>query len=160
MAPPPPLPPAIVVNLGLALVATSTAPLLLLDSSLRIMASSKAFCRVFHIEPAEIEGCLLSELGAGEWNKPQLLAMLRAAAAGYSEVEGYEIDLNRQGQPDQHLVIGAKKLPFSSEDEVRIVLSVTDVTQARLAEKIREDLLRDKEILLQELHHRVANSLQ
>jgi two-component sensor histidine kinase len=160
MAPHAPLPPAIVVNLGLALVATSTAPLLLLDSSLTIIASSKSFGRTFQIEPAKIEGCLLSELGAGEWNKPQLLAMLHATAAGYSEVEGYEIDLSRQGQPDQRLVIGAQKLPFSGEDEVRIILSVTDVTQARLAEKIREGLLRDKEILLQELHHRVANSLQ
>jgi two-component sensor histidine kinase len=155
-----PRPPATVVNLGLALVATSTAPPLLLDSSLTIMASSKSFCRSFQIERAKIDGCLLSELGAGEWNKPQLLAMLHATAAGYSEIEGYETDLNRQGQPDQRLVIGAQKLPYSGEEEVRIVLSVTDVTQARLAEKIREDLLRDKNILLQELHHRVANSLQ
>jgi two-component sensor histidine kinase len=152
--------PATVVNLGLALVATSNAPLLLLDNSLTIIASSKSFCRSFHIERAKIDGYLLSELGAGEWNKPQLLAMLHATAAGYSEVEGYEIDLNRQGQPDKRLVIGAQKLPYSGEDEVRVVLSVTDITQARLAEKIREDLLRDKNILLQELHHRVANSLQ
>jgi len=34
------------------------------------------------------------------------------------------------------------------------------VTEARLAEKMNEDLLRDKGILLQELQHRVANSLQ
>jgi two-component sensor histidine kinase len=37
---------------------------------------------------------------------------------------------------------------------------VTDVTQARIAEKLRECLVRDNEVLLQELHHRVANSLQ
>jgi two-component system, sensor histidine kinase PdtaS len=154
------LPSAIVVNLGLAIVAISAAPLLLLDSSLTIIASSKSFCRSFGIDPAQIEGRLLSQLGAGEWNKPQLLAMLHAAAAGYSEVEGYEIDLSRQGQPDQRLVIGAQKLRYSGEDEVRIVLSAIDVTEARLAEKIQEGLLRDKEVLLQELHHRVANSLQ
>jgi two-component system, sensor histidine kinase PdtaS len=153
-------PTAIVVNLGLALVATSTAPLLLLDSSLTIIASSKSFCRAFEIDTAKIEGSLLSKLGAGEWNKPQLLAMLHATAAGYAEIEGYEIALKREGRPDLCLVLNAQKLLYSGEDEVRVVLSVTDVTQARIADKIREDLVRDKEILLQELHHRVANSLQ
>jgi two-component sensor histidine kinase len=153
-------PTVIVVNLGLAVVATSTAPLLLLDSSLTIIASSKSFCRAFEIDMAKIEGCPLSKLGAGEWNKPQLSAMLHATAAGYAEIEGYEIDLKREGKPDLRLVLNAQKLPLSGEDEVRIVLSVTDVTQARIADKIREDLVRDKEILLQELHHRVANSLQ
>jgi two-component sensor histidine kinase len=43
---------------------------------------------------------------------------------------------------------------------VRLVLSVTDITDARIAEKLREDLVREKDVLLQELHHRVANSLQ
>lgn len=78
-------PPAIVsLNLGLALVATSNAPLLLLDRSLVIIAASKSFCRTFQIDPAKVEGCPLSDLGAGEWNKPQLGSMLRATASGYA----------------------------------------------------------------------------
>jgi two-component sensor histidine kinase len=35
-----------------------------------------------------------------------------------------------------------------------------DVTDARLAERLKDDLLREKAILFQELQHRVANSLQ
>ncbi len=41
-----------------------------------------------------------------------------------------------------------------------MLVSVLDVTDARIAEKLKDDLLRDKAILLQELQHRVANSLQ
>src|SRR5579872_5936508 len=104
-------PPAVVaLNLGLALVATSNAPLLLLDKRLVIIAASRSFCRAFEIDPANIEGCLLSELGAGEWNRPQLNSMLRATAAGYAEIEGYEIDLKREGRSDKCLVLNAKKL--------------------------------------------------
>jgi len=161
MAPHVPPPPAIVaLNLGLALVATSNAPLLLLDKSLVIIAASKSFCRAFQIDPAKAEGCLLSELGAGEWNKPQLDSMLRATASGYAEIEGYEIYLKRENRPDKCLVLNAQKLSYFGEDDVRLILSVTDITESRIADKIREDLVREKDILLQELHHRVANSLQ
>jgi two-component sensor histidine kinase len=48
-----------------------------------------------------------------------------------------------------------------------LLLTVADVTDARMAEKLRleierekDDLLRDKAVLLQELQHRIANSLQ
>ena len=40
------------------------------------------------------------------------------------------------------------------------MLAATDVTPARLAEKQKDDLVHEKQVLLQELQHRVANSLQ
>ena len=43
---------------------------------------------------------------------------------------------------------------------IRIVMAVTDVTAVRLAEKQKDELLHEKHILMQELQHRVANSLQ
>ena len=41
-----------------------------------------------------------------------------------------------------------------------LLLTVSDVTDARLSEKLKDDLVREKTILLQEVQHRVANSLQ
>ena len=40
------------------------------------------------------------------------------------------------------------------------MLAATDVTAARLAEQQKDALVREKHVLLQELQHRVANSLQ
>ena len=37
---------------------------------------------------------------------------------------------------------------------------MTDVTSSRLADKLKDDLVQKNQILLQELQHRVANSLQ
>ncbi len=41
-----------------------------------------------------------------------------------------------------------------------MLLTVSDVTDARLADRLKDDLVREKAILFQELQHRVANSLQ
>jgi len=156
MAPVPP--PEVALNLALALVASSTAPLLLLDKDLTVVTASASFCRCFQIEPAP--GSSFSALGEGEWNVPQLVSLLKATAAGYADVAEYEFELVRPEQPTRCLVMNAHKLSYGQDDEVRLVLAVADVTDARAAEQFKEKLIREKEVLLQELHHRVANSLQ
>jgi two-component system, sensor histidine kinase PdtaS len=160
MAPHSPPDPAVALNLALALVASSTAPLLLLDKDLSVIMASTSFCSAFQIDSAKTQGCLLSELGLGEWNVPQLSSLLDATASGFAEIEGYEMDLKREGRDTRRLVLNAKKLDYAEDNDIRLVLSVADVTDARIAEKLKEDLLRDKDVLLKELHHRVANSLQ
>jgi hypothetical protein len=41
-----------------------------------------------------------------------------------------------------------------------ILLAIEDVTRRREADREKDELLQQKEILLQEMQHRVANSLQ
>lgn len=159
-APRTPIPPAVALNLALAVVASSNAPVLLLDSSLTVIAASKSFCRAFQIDPGHVADRSLTALGAGEWNVPQLTALLKATASGFAEVEGYEMDLIRPGRGNRCLVLNATKLDYADDDNVRLILAVSDITDARIAERLKEDLIKEKEVLLQELNHRVANSLQ
>ena len=58
------------------------------------------------------------------------------------------------------MVLNAHKLDYGDDEHVRLLLAVVDVTDARASEKLKDDLLREKAILLQEIQHRVANSLQ
>jgi two-component sensor histidine kinase len=153
-------PPEISLNLSLALIASSTAPIVLMDKALGVVAASASFCRAFQIEPNTVPGMSFSSLGAGEWNVPQLLSLLRASVAGYADITDYEMELTQKGKTPRCLIINAHKLRYGDSDEIRIVLSVADVTDARAAAKTKENLVREKEVLLQELHHRVANSLQ
>src|SRR5580700_7712082 len=102
--------PDVALNLALAVIASSTAPLLLLNGDLTLVAASNSFCRAFKIDPASVPDKALSELGAGEWNVPQLKSLLKATASGHAEIEGYEIDLCRAGQANRRLVINAQKL--------------------------------------------------
>lgn len=143
----------------MAIIKSSEAPLILLDEDLEVMAASNSFCRIFEVGEPGMTGVKLSQLGAGEWNVPQLDSLLRATAAGDAAIDSYEMDLVRAGKKTCRLVLNAHKLDYGL-DQVRIVLAVTDLTAARLAEKIKDDLVREKEILLRELQHRIANSLQ
>ena len=160
MAPHPTMHTDLGLNLALAVVASSTAPLLLLDGDLTLIAASKSFCQAFEIEPSSVMGRPLRELGSGEWDIAQLMSLLDATASGYAKIESYEIDLRRKNREDRHLVLNAQKLEYGNEDGARLLLAVSDVTDARLAEKFKDDMLQEKGVLLQELQHRVANSLQ
>lgn len=86
------------LSLALAVIASSTAPLLLIDGNdLKIIAASASFCRAFQIDPATVAGLSLRQLGAGEWDVPQVTSLLRATATGYAQVDSYETDLCRDG---------------------------------------------------------------
>ena len=143
----------------MALIVSSEAPLVLLDDELKVVAASNSFRRIFDVQP-DLVGLRLADLGEGEWNVPQLNSLLQATVAGVPTIEAYEMDLVRNGLKPRRLVLRAHRLDYYDADNIRIALSVTDITEARLAERLKDDLLRDKQLLLQELQHRVANSLQ
>jgi two-component sensor histidine kinase len=155
-----PIQPEAALSLALAVVASSNAPLLLLDGEFSVIAASASFCRAFQLDPDRAAGHPIFQLGAGEWDTSQLRSLLDATASGYADIPAYEMDLKRDGQDIRRLVLSAQKLVYADADHVRLLMSVADVTDARLAEKLKDDLLREKAILLQEIQHRVANSLQ
>lgn len=144
----------------LAVIALSHEPVLFLSEDLRIIASSASFSQSFGLRPADVTGKKLGELGAGEWDIPQLTSLLKATAAGLAAVEMYETHLNVPSKPPRYLVVNAHRLAEDGADPVRLLVAINDVTLARAKSLENETLIREKEILLREIQHRVANSLQ
>lgn len=158
------------LSLALAMVVSSTAPLLLLNTDLSIIAASASFCRAFDIEPP-VAGQQLFDLGKGEWNLPQLKSLMSATLSGDAAIEAYEMDLIRAGRPTRRLVLNVQRLAYGDAARLRLIVTISDVTDARAATRKSQELLRanearnadlthDNELLLQEIRHRVANSLQ
>lgn len=151
----------------MALVVSSATPLLLLDEHLVVRAASETFCRTFDLRIDGVIGTSIFALGAGEWNKPQLRALLEATASGRAAIDAYEFELKRGGKRDCSLILTAHALDQVEDDAMRLVLAVSDNTALRDAQiaardqaQKNESLVREKQVLLQELNHRVANSLQ
>lgn len=148
------------LDLALAVVETSNAPVLLLDDARIVIAASAAFCAAFQVDCATIVGKNFAALGEGEWAIPQLQSLLKATASGLAEVKNYEFELKRKSRGTRSLVLNAHKLKYGEGRATRMLLAIADVTEAQIARRLNDDLLRDKTVLLQELQHRVANSLQ
>ena len=145
---------------ALAIIASSHEPLLFLDDRLRVIAGSASFCRAFEIDPHSIVGAELSKLGKGEWSQKQLAGLLNATASGAAQVDSYEMELLRPDHKTRHLLLNARRLEDGDTDHTRLLLAITDVTEERANLKLKDDLVREKAILLQEVQHRIANSLQ
>jgi two-component sensor histidine kinase len=148
------------LSLAMAVVSSSPGPLLLLDGDLCIVAASTSFAQAFEINPDALAGRPLASLGAGEWGVPQLRALLDATVSGMAKIEAYEMDLKRKGQKTRHLVIHAQRLVYLDLENLRLLMAVSDVTDARADQKEKDEALRQNLVLLQEVRHRVANSLQ
>lgn len=155
-----PLLPTVASSLAVALILSSRAPLLLLADDLTVVGASASFCSAFGIDPSTTNGTKLLALGSGEWASPQLQSLLRATFAGAASIDAYEMNLEREGKETACLILNAHKLEYHQNDAPRIVLAVADVTSARAAEKVKDELVKKNQMLLQELQHRVANSLQ
>jgi len=147
-------------NMSVALISSSFSPLILLREDLTIIAASKSFCTAFDVDCAGITGKKLADLGQGEWDVRQLSALLQATVSGKAAIDVYEMDLVRPEKDTLRLLINAHTLDYFEAESIRVVLAITDVTSQRLADKMRDELVREKQLLLNEIQHRVANSLQ
>ena len=147
-------------SLALALVAVSGPALLLVDGDLNLVAASTSFGRDFHIDVSETVGRKIFGLGHGEWDVPQLHALLEATLVGPSGSDTFEMNLDSGFRERRRLVLSASKLVYDDVENVRLLLAVTDVTDTRAVAALMEETLRQKAVLFQELQHRIANSLQ
>ena len=89
MAAPTPLHPDGALSLALAVVGSSTAPLVLLDGELKVIAASASFFTAFQIDPTGTVGEPFLGLGDGEWNLPRLRSLLTATLSGAADVDAY-----------------------------------------------------------------------
>jgi two-component sensor histidine kinase len=145
--------------LARAIVDTVRDPLLVLDQELRIVAASRAFYHNFQLVDHDIQGHLIYEIEDGQWNIPELRAILETIAKDYATVEGFEVDRDFPRVGRRIMLLNARKVFYEQAGDTTTLLAFEDVTDRRAVEEQVQELLREKDMLLQELQHRVANSL-
>jgi two-component sensor histidine kinase len=150
----------VALSLTLAVVTSSPAPLLLLDGDLTVLAASTSFCDAFGAKAADLTGRPLYALDAGEWDSPQLRSLMAETASGELTPDARDIDLKHPRLQVRNLIVQARRLSYLDLEQTRILVAVSDVTDARADAALKDDALRESGVLLHEVRHRVANSLQ
>lgn len=143
-----------------AIVDTVREPLIVLDDALRVVLASRSFYGTFDVTPAETEGHLLYELGNGQWDIPSLRTLLEDIVPHHTTIEKYEVEHFFPTIGQRSMLLNARKVFCEGNGSTSLLLAIEDVTERRALEREKEELLHQKAVLLQEMNHRVNNSLQ
>jgi two-component sensor histidine kinase len=154
-------------TLAQAIVDTVREPLLVLDKDLGVLAASRSFYSTFKVVKADTIGRPLYGLGDGQWDIPRLRLLLENIVPEHGVMDDYEVDHDFPGIGPRTMLLNARKVFYEGNSHTTMLLGIEDITGRRALEREKEDLLRkqqalvlEKDVLLQELEHRVANSLQ
>lgn len=148
------------LSLVMAVIMSSPTPLLLLDGELRVAGASLSFCETFGVDIATASGHHVFELGTGEWDVTQLRALLTAIAGGTAQIVAFEMELKRPDCETRCVIINARRLVYQDLGQPWLLVAVADVTDARASERAKNEIIDQLGVLLREVRHRVANSLQ
>ena len=155
------------ISLAQAVFDSIPDPLVVLDPQFRIIAASRAFRSAFGFDAALGNGNNLFELSGGKWDFPELRQLLNSVAAAKSEAVHEAIEHQALSRDNGTTLFSAKRITQPDEPGATILLTITDISERRSIERERqalldhaEELLRQQSIMLREMEHRVANSLQ
>ena len=133
---------------------------LVLDKELRVIAASRSFYETFQADRAETQGRLLYTLGDGQWDIPALRSLLGKIVPEESVLDGFEVEHEFPKIGRRTMLLNARTVVSETNAHTALLLAIEDITERRETERELQHLLSQKELLLEEMQHRIANSLQ
>jgi two-component sensor histidine kinase len=146
--------------LTLAIINTLRDPLLVLDAELRVAIASRSFYTAFEVKEADTLKQKIYNLGNGQWDIPSLRVLLEEIIPQKTSILDYEVEHKFPHLGLRIMLLNAQEVRFENGDPKKILLTISDVTDKRNLAEENKKLLAHKDILLQEMRHRIANSLQ
>jgi PAS domain S-box-containing protein len=146
--------------LAQAMVDTVRDALVVLDDELRIISASRSFYSTFQTTPQATVGRKIYDLGSGEWNNPKLRDLLERIVPERGTMDHFEVEQDFPHIGRRNMLLNARKVFYEGDANTTLLLVIEDVTARRAAEQQLVLLSGQKDTLLAEMSHRVANSLQ
>lgn len=116
-----------------AVIATVREPLLVLDATLRVRTANAAFYRTFQVQPADVEGRLVFDLGDRQWNIPALRTLLEEVLPRENAFEDFEVQCSFPRVGHKTMLLNARGL-YRAGHSSAILLAIEDITKRKQAE--------------------------
>jgi chemotaxis protein methyltransferase CheR len=147
----------------LDLLETIREGILVLEPDLTIRFANRSFYDTFAAAPEQTVGRKLHEIGNGQWDIPELGAALETIISsrnGRNTVEAFQVEHFFPSIGRRTMALNARRVYRPGGKREQILLAIEDITERAKLE--REHAVAHERIgmLLQEVTHRVTNSLQ
>jgi PAS domain S-box-containing protein len=139
-----------------AIVETVREPLVILNQSLKVVSANKAFYDTFQATPQETEGCLIYDLGEGQWSIPKLRELLDNILPAHSTFRDFEVvhQFTRVGR--KVMLLNAREVFDANAQSRTILLAIEDTTERKRV----EDALKATNAELQNFAFALTHDLQ
>jgi PAS domain S-box-containing protein len=144
----------------LDLVETIREGLLVLEPDLTVRFANRSFCNVFAVAREDTVGRKFHELGNGQWDIPELRSLIETILPEDATIESFEVDRDFPSIGRRVMLLNARKIHRPGNHTNQVLLAIEDVTERRRLEHERAAAHERIAALLQELGHRIKNSLQ
>lgn len=112
-----------------SIVQTVREPLLVLDAEMRVQVANRSFYEKFGVAAGETEGCVLYELGNGQWDIPELRKTLTELLPQKNVLEGFLVEHNFPRIGPKTMLLNARQVRREKGEPELILLAIEDVTE-------------------------------
>jgi PAS domain S-box-containing protein len=131
---------------AISIIQDNPVPLVVIKSNRKILLANKAFYDKFNpaapatdratdIAAADTEGHTLAELGNGQWNIPELTAVIEKTLNEGIEFGNFEITHSFPTIGMKVMILNARRVNLPGSGIETVLLAIEDYTEQRIAEK-------------------------
>ncbi len=117
---------------ALAIVETVREPLVVLDSSFRVVTANRSFFAAFQLAAEEVDQRAIFELADGAWNDPGLRGLLEKLLPDNAPFSDFKLSSAFPKIGFRTLVLNARRLEWEGNSPGMILVAVEDLTEREL----------------------------
>jgi two-component system CheB/CheR fusion protein len=118
-----------------SIVDTVRTPLVVLDGALRVVSANQAFYETFQVDAVETTRRSFYELGEGQWDVPQLRALLETVLPRHRVLADVEVAHDFPSIGRRVMLLNARPLTRAHGDHERILVAIEDITERQMLEE-------------------------
>jgi two-component system CheB/CheR fusion protein len=124
---------------AMRIVDTIKDPLMVLDRDLRVKTANPAFYEKFQVAQHEIEGKRIFDLGAGQWENPELRRLLEGILPKSAQMDNFLVQFDFPHLGPCSMLLSARRMHAREPEQDSILLGIQDVTERlNLEESLRQ----------------------